>query len=192
LTGCGKSTVARKLAHVYGLKYLSGGNALKELAIKMGYKPFGRGWWETKEGRKFLDQRMADHQFDRKVDEQLIKWTRRGNVVLDSWTIPWLFEKGFKVWMEASPENRARRLAERDGMGFEEALHILDEKDKKTREIYKKLYGFDLGEDFSPFDLILDTNQMTARETFQTLRLVLDRLVFKFEKRSRMKLKYDR
>jgi cytidylate kinase len=177
LTGCGKSTLAKRLAERYGLKYLSGGTALKELAIKMGYKPCERGWWETEEGMKFLEHRLKDPQFDRQVDEQLLKWAKNGNVVLDSWTMPWLLKGGFKIWLEASPEVRARRLAKRDNISLKEAIKAVKEKDERTRNIYADLYGFKLGEDYSPFDLILDANHLDAEEVFQTLCLVIDRLV---------------
>jgi len=102
----------------------------------------------------------------------------QGNVVLDSWTMPWLLKKGFKVWLEASPEVRARRVARRDGIGVEKASKVLKEKDERTRMIYRSLYGFDLGNDFSPFDLILDTNELGIDEVFQAVCMVVDRLVF--------------
>ncbi len=72
---------------------------------------------------------------------------------------------------------RARRLAERDGISIKEAVKAVKEKDEKTRRIYYDLYGFELGGDFSPFNLILDVNQLDADEVFQTLCLVVDRLV---------------
>ncbi len=177
LTGCGKSTVSRRLAKKYGLKHLSGGTALKKLAIEMGYQPHEIGWWETREGVKFLKHRLEDPKFDKQVDEQLLKWAERGNVVLDSWTMPWLFKGGFKVWFEASPKVRCRRLAERDGISKKEAMEAINEKDEKTRRIYYDLYGFKLGEDFSPFNLILDVNLLDTEEVFKTLCLVVDRLV---------------
>jgi cytidylate kinase len=179
MTGCGKSTIAKRLAKKYGLRYFSGGGALKALAIAAGYKPGGRGWWETEEGTRFLRQRMTDPQFDRRVDEGLIKEAERGNVVLDSWTMPWLLKEGFKVWLEASPSVRAGRIAKRDGISLERAFNALKEKDEKTKTIYKNLYGFDLGEDFSPFDVILDSDELGVEEVFQTLCLVIERLLLK-------------
>jgi len=178
MSGCGKSTAARRLAKKYGLRYFSGGDMLKALAVKTGYNPCKRGWWETEEGRGFLRQRTRDHEFDKRVDEELMKWARRGNVVLDSWTMPWLLkEEAFKVWLEVSTDERARRLARRDRISVEDALRALQEKDGKTKRIYKRLYGFNLGEDFSPFDLILDTNQLRSDEVFQALYMVINRLV---------------
>jgi cytidylate kinase len=179
LTASGKSTVARKVAEKYGLRLYSGGDALKALAIEAGYKPLSRGWWETAEGLRFLQQRKHDPDFDKKIDMKLLEYAKQENVVLDSWTMPWLLEDGFKIWVGASKEVRVKRLAERDGLSLKEALKVLEEKEEATRAIYKKLYGFNLGEDFSPFDFILDTDKLDADEVFQTVLVVIDRLLFK-------------
>jgi len=179
MAGCGKSTVSKRLAEKYGLKYLSGGDALKALAIEMGYRARGVGWWETEEGKRFLQQRVGNSNFDKRVDEKLLEWAERGNVVLDSWTMPWLLKEGFKVWLEVSPRERARRIAKRDGISYREALEALKEKDEKTKAIYKGLYGFDLGEDLSPFNIVLDTNNLKASEVFRVLCMTIDRLYIK-------------
>jgi len=177
MAGSGKTTVAKKLAKFYRLKYYSGGDALKAVAYDMGYETTGKGWWETKEGLRFLEERLNNLDIDKKVDEKFLEWAREGGVVLDSWAMPWLLKEGFRVWLEASEEIRAQRLAKRDRLSAEEALRFLREKEAKTREIYKKLYGFDLGEDFSPFHLILDVNQLNRDEVFQALRMTVDNLV---------------
>jgi cytidylate kinase len=178
MTGCGKSTVAKKLAEKYGLKYLSGGDALKALAIEAGYKPAEVGWWETDAGMRFLRQRIEVSEFDKKVDGKLLELAKQGNVVLDSWTMPWLLKEGFKVWLEVSSNVRARRLSVRDSISIERASEVLKVKDESTKAIYKSLYGFDLGKDFSPFDLILDANELSADEVFNAVCLVVDRLIF--------------
>ncbi|MCW3981901.1 MAG: cytidylate kinase family protein [Candidatus Bathyarchaeota archaeon] len=174
MAGSGKSTAARKIARKYNLRYFSGGDALKSLALEMGFAPRKRGWWESAEGMKFLTKRMEDPSFDRKIDERLLTWATEGNVVLDSWTMPWLFNRGFKIWLEASKEERARRISKRDNTSFEQALSALQKKEATTKIIYKKLYGFNLGEDFSPFDLVLDVNYLRPEGVFNTLCLVLD------------------
>jgi cytidylate kinase len=179
LTACGKSTAAIRLAKKYRLEYVSGGTALKELALRAGYKTYPKGWWETPEGMRFLEQRLHDPSFDKQIDSRLLEAAKRGNVVLDSWTMPWLAKKGFKIWLEVSPQERAGRLAQRDGISVEAAARIIKEKDGKTKQIYENLYGFKLGEDYQPFDLILDSENLTSDEVFNTLCLVIDRLVLK-------------
>ena len=174
MAGSGKSTVARKLADRYGLEYYSGGDALKATALEKGYGDIERGWWESKEGMKFLKERDADHRFDKAIDRKLLDLAKRGGVVLDSWTMPWLLKGGFKIWLEASPETRAERISRRDGTRVEEALAALKSKEAKTKNIYKKLYGFSLGEDYQPFHLILDTDCLKGEEVFRVLCMVID------------------
>jgi len=53
----------------------------------------------------------------------------------------------------------------------------LRNKEERTKAIYKKLYGFSLGEDFTPFNLILDTDNLRSEEVFQVLREVIDNVI---------------
>jgi cytidylate kinase len=178
MTGSGKSTVAKRLADRYSFDYFSGGNALKILAQEEGYNSDITGWWETAEGLKFLQQRITEPSFDKKIDEKLLELAEQGNVVLDSWTMPWLLKEGFKVWLEASPDVRVKRVMNRDSISIEETMKALAEKDRQTRQIYKNLYGFDLGNDFTPFDLILATDALESDQVFYAVCLVTDRLIF--------------
>ena len=177
MAGTGKSTLSKKLAEKYHLSCYSGGDALKELAKDEGYDTSRQGWWESPEGLRFLNERANDPKFDKAVDAKLIEYAHRGNVLLDSWTMPWLLEEGFKIWLLASPEKRAERVAERDKITFDEALKVLKEKENRTKSIYKKLYGFTLGEDLSPFHLILDTDNLSADQVFEVLCKVISNVV---------------
>jgi len=96
--------------------------------------------------------------------------------------MPWLLKTGFKIWLVASEEKRAERIAERDKIAVKEALQVLKEKEARTKAIYKKLYGFKLGEDLEPFNLVLDTDNLDAGEVFQVLCMVMDNIVLKNEK----------
>ncbi len=174
MAGTGKSTLSRKLAEKYRLQYYSGGDVLKDLAKQAGYDVSVLGWWESPEGLKFLNERVTDPKFDKTVDDRLLEYAEQGNVLLDSWTMPWLLRDGFKIWLEASFEKRAARVAVRDGMAIVEALGVLKEKEARTKAIYKALYGFVLGEDFAPFDFVLDTDNLSANEVFEVLCNVID------------------
>jgi cytidylate kinase len=181
MAGTGKSTLARKLAKKYGLKYYSGGDALKALAQEEGYNSSSRGWWESPEGISFLRKREKNLKFDKAVDEKLLEYAQQGNVLLDSWTMPWLLKTGFKIWLLASIKKRAERVAKRDKITIKDASKILREKEARTKAIYKELYGFALGEDFAPFHLVLDTDNLNAEEVFQVLCRVIDELVLDSE-----------
>ena len=173
LAGTGKSTLSKKLAKKYNLKCYSGGDALKELAKVEGYDASREGWWESPEGLSFLKKRENDAKFDRAVDAKLLEYAEQGNVLLDSWTMPWLLKGGFKIWLMASIEKRAARVAGRDKITVDEAFKILEEKEARTKAIYQKLYGFVLGGDFAPFDMVLDTDNLSADEVFEVLCMVI-------------------
>jgi len=177
MAGSGKSTLAKRIAEHYGLKYYSGGDALKAVAAELGYRTSGEGWWETEEGIRFLQERLNNPEIDRRVDQKQLEWAEKGGAVFDSWALPWLLKDGFKVWLEASEEVRAKRIAERDGLSYSEALKFLRKKEARTKAIYKKLYGFNLGMDFSPFHLIIDVNLLDKDEVFETLRMVINKLL---------------
>jgi cytidylate kinase len=177
MAGSGKSTLARKLARKYGLTYHSGGHTLKALALEEGDESAECGWWESEEGMRFLEKRDEDPKFDKVVDKKLLELAQQGNVVLDSWTMPWLLKEGFKTWLEASQEKRAERVARRDRISTRHASEALREKEERTKAIYKRLYGFSLGEDFNPFHLILDTDNLNAEEVFRVLCIVIDNVV---------------
>jgi cytidylate kinase len=178
MAGTGKSTLSKKLADKYHLSCYSGGDALKELATAEGYDASRQGWWESPEGLKFLNERVNDPKFDKAVDAKLLQYAQHGNVLLDSWTMPWLLKDGFKIWLLASFEKRAARVAVRDKITVDEAFKVLKEKEDRTKSIYKKLYGFTLDEDFEPFDLVLDTDNLSADEVFEVLCRVISNIVF--------------
>ncbi len=178
MAGTGKSTLSKKLAQKFNLKYYSGGDALKVLAAEDGFNSATRGWWESPEGLSFLAKREKDLRFDKAVDDKLLAYAEQGNVLLDSWTMPWLLKTGYKIWLNASEQKRAERIAKRDRLTLKEAFHVLREKEARTKSIYKTLYGFALGEDFAPFDLILDTDNLTAEEVLEVLSMVMENAVF--------------
>ena len=177
MAGTGKSTLTKKLAEKFNLKCYSGGDALKELAAAEGYNVVRQGWWESSEGLNFLNKRLKDPKFDKTIDAKLLEYAQQGNVLLDSWTMPWLLKDGFKIWLLASIDKRAARVAVRDKISIEEAFKVLEEKEGRTKAIYKELYGFSLGEDLSPFDLVLDTDNLTAQEVFEILCKVIGNVV---------------
>ena len=173
----GKSTLGKRLARSFGLRYVSGGDALKALAVEMGYRPGGRDWWEKEEGMRFLAKRMEDPSFDRRVDEKLLEMAEEGNVVIDSWVLPWLLgkEKSYNIWLGASEEARAERMARRSGLSRRKALEVLRQRDRESSEIYRRLYGVELGKDFRPFHLVVDTTLLSEEQVYRVVEMCVRR-----------------
>ncbi len=172
----GKTTIAKGIAEEFGLTHLSGGDILKELAEEEGFKTGGDDWWDTQEGMNFLSQRQENSEFDKKVDDKLKKHFLDGNVVITSYTLPWLVEGGVKIWLEGSKENSAQRMTTRDNMSKDNALEIVQKRYQENKKIYKALYGFEFGEDLSLFDKVIETDGLNASEVLDIAKIVVRKL----------------
>ena len=172
----GKTTIAKAITEEFGLTHLSGGDILKELAEEEGFKTGGDDWWDTQEGMNFLSQRQENSEFDKKVDAKLKKHFLDGNVVITSYTLPWLVEGGVKIWLEGSKENSAQRMTTRDNLSKDSALEIVQKRYQENKKIYKALYGFEFGEELSVFDKIIETDGLDASQVLDIAKTVVRKL----------------
>ena len=164
LPAAGKTTVANIIARKLGLKVLGGGDILMELAIDQGYDAHGLSWWDSKEGIAFMKQREKDPEFDKEADKKLTEKINAGNVVITSYPAPWIAKKGYKVWLAASLENRAKRMSERDKSSLSACMKVAQIRDAENSKHYKAMYNIDFGNDLSPFNLVIDTNDKSPEQ----------------------------
>ena len=163
----GKTTVAQGLAKEFNLKHLSGGDILKEMAEAEGFSSHGDDWWDTQDGMNFLEKRKINTDFDKKVDEKLQELFHQGNVVITSYTLPWLVNDGIKLWLSGSFVNSARRMKTRDNVTELDALEVVKKRFDENKEIYKSLYNFEFGQDLSVFDKIINTDDLNAEQVLE-------------------------
>jgi CMP/dCMP kinase len=154
----GKTTIAKGLAKEFHLKYLSGGDVLKEIAREQGFVTDRDDFWDTEAGMNFLNIRKGNQEFDKEVDEKLKKIFLNNNVIITSYTLPWLVKDGVKIWLAGSQEASAKRMTIRDHISIESALEIVKKRYKENKMLYKKLYGFNFGDDLSVFDEVINTD----------------------------------
>lgn len=163
----GKTTIAKGLAREFGLKYLSGGDVLKELAKDEGFSTERDDFWDTEAGMKFLNMRKGNPEFDKVVDEKLKKLYMAGGVVITSYTLPWLVDDGIKIWLAGSQEISAKRMTTRDNIPIDAASGIVRKRYDENKMIYKKLYGFDFGDDLTVFDEIINTDGLGPEQVLE-------------------------
>ena len=173
----GKTTVAKGLAEEFQLQYLSGGDVLKDMAKEQGFDSTGDDWWDTEEGMKFLNQREENSEFDKKLDQKLIKLFDQGKMVITSYTLPWLIKDGIKIWLEGSRESSTKRMQTRDNMSPEDAFEITKHRFDKNKALYKKLYNFDFGDDKSVFDVVINTDNLTAQQVIDIAKETVRKLL---------------
>jgi cytidylate kinase len=176
----GKTTIACKLAEEFDIVMYNGGDILKMLAEEeKGYSVKRDDWWDTTEAKKFMEERKSDPSFDKKVDDRLIQIVKKGGTVITSYTLPWLVVDEsiiiIKFWLRGSLENRAKRMANRDGISFAEAKRITKMRDEENKRIYYRLYGFRFGEDLTVFDYVLNTDRLSLDSLIEISKLIVRR-----------------
>lgn len=161
LPGAGKTTVAQELARRRGWEVVSAGDLFRQWAEEKGMslKAFGR---------LAEDDHAIDRRLDEAVAKQVVDFTARDVQVVVEGRLPahLLPQEGlpvFAVWLEASRDVRAARVARRD-----EVAEGIARREMKTREAsetrrYATIYGIDLG-DQRVFDLVLDSSDQTPEE----------------------------
>ena len=147
LSGCGKNTVGEKTASMLGLK-----------PIRMSFKDEA-----ARRGIPLMElQAIAGSDggaLDRELDARISAEAARGDCVVTTWLGPWSVKNAdLRVWLNATLEERARRVAGRDGMKPSEAKKHVRARDRDNVVRYKKYYGIDI-RDHSMFDLEINTNR---------------------------------
>ena len=160
LPAAGKSTVAEIISKKLNMKAINVGDILKSKFTEVT----SSNYWDTPSGFSALRLREKNEEIDKSIDRAVLRIINRGNIVIASYVMPWLSKTGYKIWLDASPEERTKRLAKRDKISIEKAAEIIKRRDKENYLLYKRIYGISFGKDKKPFDLVIDTEKLSPRE----------------------------
>jgi cytidylate kinase len=156
-SGCGNSTVSRKVAERLGYRLVN--YTFKNVAQERGMT-----------FEEVCELAETDPSLDRELDRKQVEMAREGNTVLGSRLAIWMLEDAdLKVYLDAPVAIRASRIRQRminNGEGapdFHTVLHETIERDKRDHDRYERLYGID-NDKFEFVDLLIEAAQMTPVE----------------------------
>jgi len=75
-------------------------------------------------------------------------------------------DRGFHLRVTASKENRARTVAERLGISYDNAYAQIEESDKKKGSYFKKSFGVDI-DDLTLYDLLISTDNLSVDDVVE-------------------------
>ena len=135
--GAGTSSIAKEIAKKLGLSYFSPGQVYKSYSKKSKEAAKALDFWDTEKG-KSID--IHHH-----IDDLQKKEVKKGNIVVDGKLSIFQLKHtaDYKIWIDVDLDVRAKRSSGRDNTDFNETKEILAKREKKERENWKKIYGFD-------------------------------------------------
>jgi len=149
-SGCGNSTVSRLVAETLGLRLIN--YTFKDLARERGMT-----------FDEICEKAETDTQYDLAIDRAQVELAKAGGFVLGSRLAIWLLrDSAFTIYLMASPEVRARRIDQREGIGIKAALAKTAQRDGRDHDRYLRLYSFDI-DDHGFADLHIDTEKLEPR-----------------------------
>ncbi len=151
LVGSGKTTVARLLAEELGVEHFSVGRKFKSNSDASK---------ETERLLEFVKGNKAyNKDYHHSLDDLQIQLAKKGDIVIDS-KLGVHFLKGIAttIYLVASFENRAKRIAKREDWDLKKAREVLRQCEEKEKSIFEKVYDIDYLKQKEQADLVIDTN----------------------------------
>ena len=156
-SGCGNSTVTQKVADRLAFRRVN--YTFKDMAAEEGVS-----------FEQLCDMAEHDSRWDIKLDRKQVEMAREGDTVLGSRLAIWVLDDAdLRVYLDAPPEVRARRIQRRNiennqkPTNFETVLTQTVERDQRDHDRYLRLYGID-NDDFGHADLVIDTTNAGPEE----------------------------
>jgi len=168
LVGSGKDSVAKMVAEKLSIKH-----------INLTFKDAARA--KDIPLMEYQEYAKKNVSIDKEFDDMVIAETKKEDCVTSTWLGPWLIKDAdLRIWLDASPDARARRISGRDGMTLAEAMDHVRKRDAHNRARYKRLYNIDIFEDRSVFDLIINTETFMPEDSASIIETAIKE---KFEER---------
>jgi cytidylate kinase len=159
-SGCGNTTVSGLLAQRLGLRLIN--YTFHNMAEERGLS-----------FEEFVRLVEKDDQYDLYLDRHQVELASAGGCVLGSRLAIWLLPAAsLKVYLTASLEERARRIALREGLDSSLTRKAVAERDERDRNRYLRLYRIDI-DDYRLADLVVDTQAGEPPDLVETILTAL-------------------
>ena len=150
-SGCGNTTITRMVSEALEVRMVN--YTFRNLAAEKGL-----------EFEELCRMAETDPSWDRYLDARQVELAMEGDSILGSRLAIWILkEADLKVYLTASPRERARRIQQREGGDLQAVLEKTMERDRRDRNRYLRLYNID-NDDPSAADLVIDTEGKTPDE----------------------------
>jgi len=150
LPGSGTSTVSAILSRRLGVEVVSAGDIFRKMSEERGLtlEEFG----ELASRNEEIDQELD--RFQKEIASNA-RDAKKG-VILEGRLSAWMAEPDLAVFVTASLDVRAARVAHREGIPLSDAATQISERESCEAERYERYYGIDV-DDPEVYDLVINS-----------------------------------
>lgn len=160
----GKGTLAEHVAEKLNTKHFSASDVFYSIAEERGF-----------EDHELSEE--AGKDVDIEVDRKTLERGLEQSCVIDGRITAWVLGDyaDLRIHLDADLEERADRLAKREGYGQEEAREIVEKRDSEDYRRYQEYYGIDPG-DRSNYDVLIDNTELNIEQQNSLIDQVLEQV----------------
>ena len=145
--GSGKSTLSMKIAEHFDLELVSSGDVFRAMAEEKGV-----------DLEKFGHIAEADPAIDKEIDRRQVELSKtKGDFLFEGRLSGWLIDADLKIMLKTDVGVRARRIAGRENISIQQAMHETMARQKSEAKRYMKYYDIDIS-DLTLYDLVIESS----------------------------------
>lgn len=165
--GSGKSSVAKKLAEEFGMKYISAGEVFRQMAKERNIS--------LKEMSKLV---IDEPEVDIQIDDRTKELGQYENTLVDAQLSAFFIPDDalVRISITASKQVRWERIAKRDGCTLEQARQETDTREMAEKRRFSDLYDINV-DNQDVYDVIINSDRLTEEQVHSLAKaIVISRL----------------
>ncbi len=151
--GSGTTTLARGLSVEFGLRWINSGELFRRIASERNISV-----------KELNRQAEKSPEIDYRIDDAQKGCAREGTGIFEGRLSGHLIQADLKILLKTSIRARAERISKRESKLLEDIMHETRVRQESEARRYKMYYNIDIN-DFSVYDLIIDTRKFDERST---------------------------
>jgi len=152
--GSGKSTLSRTIAEHFNLEIVSSGDVFRAMAKEKGV-----------DLEKFGHIAEADPAIDKEIDRRQVDLSKTNRDLLFEGRLSgWLIDADLKIMLKTDVGVRARRIAGRESISLQQAMHETMVRQESESKRYSEYYDIDIS-DLALYDLVIESSVWNQEAT---------------------------
>ncbi len=145
--GSGKSTLSRTIAEHFNLELVSSGDVFRAMAKEKGV-----------DLEEFGHIAETDLAIDKEIDRRQVELSKtKGDFLFEGRLSGWLIDADLKIMLKTDVAVRARRIAGRENISHQQAMHETMVRQESEAKRYSVYYDIDIT-DLTQYDLVIESS----------------------------------